>query len=95
MLRFRMDDALRLVVYDATQRLRPPRALGWSWQYGTHLYRALGRVDAAYGARSFSEAFAWLGSQQAARPIREVQFWGLQMGFLFIDRERLIGACSS
>jgi len=85
-----MTDPLRLVIYDATQRTRPPRALGLSWQYGTHLYRALGRVDAAFGARSFEEAFAWLVSHQHARAIGELQFWGHgKWGSLFIDREPL------
>ena len=45
MLPWSMAEALRLVVYDATQRQRPPKALGLSWQYGTLLYRALGRVE--------------------------------------------------
>ena len=85
-----MADGLRLVVYDATQRQRRPRALGLSWQYGTHLYRALGRVDAAYGARSFADAFGWLARHEGARAIREVQFWGHgKWGRVFIDREAL------
>ncbi|HYQ14781.1 MAG TPA: DUF4347 domain-containing protein [Polyangiaceae bacterium] len=85
-----MADALRLVVYDATQASRPPRALGWSWRYGTQLYRALGRVDAAYGARSFSDALAWLGRCQPAQPIQELQFWGHgKWGRIFIDAEML------
>jgi hypothetical protein len=67
---------MRLVVYDATQRARPPRALGWSWHYGTRLYRALGRVDAAYGARSFADAFDWLSRYETQQPIHELQFWG-------------------
>ena len=85
-----MSDPLRLVIYDATQRARRPRALGFSWQYGTHLYRALGRVDGAFGARSFQEAFAWLESHQRERPIAELQFWGHgKWGSVFIDREPL------
>lgn len=85
-----MSDGLRLVIYDATQTSRRPRALGFSWQYGTHLYRALGRVDAAFGARSFTEAFAWLTRHQPARPISELQFWGHgKWGRVFIDREPL------
>ena len=71
-----MTRALRLVVYDATQRSRAPRTLGLSWQYGTQLYRALGRVDAAYGARSFADAFDWLKRTAATQPIAELQFWG-------------------
>jgi hypothetical protein len=85
-----MSDALRLVIYDATQRSRRPRALGLSWQYGTHLYRGLGRVDAAYGARSFGEALAWLSRHDRSRPIAELQFWGHgKWGRVFIDRESL------
>ena len=85
-----MDDALRLVVYDATQQRRPPRSLGLSWRYGTYLYRALGRVDAAYGARSFADALSWLGRFEPARPIRELQFWGHgKWGRIFIDAEVL------
>ena len=83
-------DGLRLVVYDATQRQRQPKALGLSWQYGTHLYRALGRVDAAYGATSFADALEWLRRHDAARTIGEVQFWGHgKWGRIFIDGEAL------
>ena len=90
MLRCGMLDALRLVVFDATQRRRPPKALGLSWQYGTLLYRALGRVDAAYGATSFADALAWLASHDASRSIGEIQFWGHgKWGRIFIDSESL------
>lgn len=85
-----MTDALRLVVYDATQTRRRPRALGYSWQAGCVLYRALGRVDAAFGARSFAEAFAWLRNHEPTRPIGELQFWGHgRWGRVFIEREPL------
>jgi len=85
-----MSDALRLVVYDATQRERAPRALGASWHYGTLLYRGLGRVDAGYGATSFADAFAWLGRYAPARQIGELQFWGHgKWGQLFIANESL------
>jgi Domain of unknown function (DUF4347) len=85
-----MADGLRLVVYDATQRQRRPKALGLSWQYGSQLYRVLGRVDAAYGARSFADAFAWLARYEPAQPIQELQFWGHgKWGRIFIDREEL------
>jgi hypothetical protein len=81
---------LRLVVYDATQRSRPPRMLGLSWQYGTHFYRALGRVDGAFGAHSFAQAFEWLARHEASRPIAELQFWGHgKWGRIFVDREAL------
>lgn len=85
-----MADGLRLVVYDRTQRSRSPRALGYSWQYGTHLYRALGRVDAAYGARDFGGALRFLTTHETARPIRELQFWGHgKWGKVFVDRDAL------
>jgi hypothetical protein len=85
-----MTDPLRLVIYDATQRTRRPRALGLSWQVGTRFYRALGRVDAAYGAHSFAEAFSWLSNYEPARSIGELQFWGHgKWGRIFIDREPL------
>lgn len=85
-----MPEALRLVVFDATQRQRSPKALGLSWQYGTLLYRALGRVDAAYGATSFADALAWLAQHDASQPIGELQFWGHgKWGRIFIDSEAL------
>lgn len=85
-----MNTALRLVVYDATQQERPPRALGLSWRYGTFLYRGLGRVDATYGARSFADAFEWLKKVSANRPVGELQFWGHgKWGRIFIAAEAL------
>ncbi|HKO50446.1 MAG TPA: hypothetical protein VJV79_22140 [Polyangiaceae bacterium] len=85
-----MTDPLRLVVYDATQRSRPPRALGWSWQYGAQFYRAFAGIHGAYGARSFADAFAWLTKHEPSRPIAELQFWGHgKWGRAFIDREPL------
>lgn len=85
-----MPAGLRLIVYDATQRARPPKLLGLSWQYGTHLYRALGRVDAAHGARGFASALEWLEKYEPTRPIAELQFWGHgKWGQIFIDRESL------
>jgi hypothetical protein len=67
---------LRLLVYDATQRVRPPRALGLAWHAGSYLYRGLGRIDAAFGARHWTEAFDFLAKHQADRTIGELQFWG-------------------
>jgi hypothetical protein len=85
-----MSEALRLIVYDATQRRRKPAALGLSWEYGAQLYRGLGRIDAAYGARSFADAFAWLAAHDPSRPIEELQFWGHgKWGRLFIEGESL------
>ncbi len=85
-----MNRPLRLVVFDATQRQRQPRALGYSWQYGTHLYRALGRVDAALGARDFQQTFEWLKTHEPERQIAELQFWGHgRWGRIMIDGEML------
>jgi hypothetical protein len=85
-----MTDALRLIVYDVTQKRRRPAALGYSWQCGTYLYRGLGRIDGACAAHSFAHALAWLGHYQASRPICELQFWGHgKWGRCFIDRESL------
>lgn len=85
-----MGEGLRLIVYDRTQRLRAPRSLGYSWQYGTYLYRALGRVDAAYGARDFGGALRFLGTHAPNEPIREFQFWGHgKWGKAFVDRDAL------
>ena len=81
---------MRLVVYDATQQRRPPRALGLSWRFGTQLYRALGRVDAAYGASSFADALGWLTRIEPQRRIDELQFWGHgKWGRIFIGAEAL------
>ena len=85
-----MGDALRLVLFDATQQARSPRALGYSWRVGTQLYRALGRHDGAYGAQSFADAFAWLSSYRSDQPIAELQFWGHgKWGQFLIDRQAL------
>jgi hypothetical protein len=85
-----MTAGLRFVIYDATQRARKPRLLGYSWQYGTHLYRTLGRVDAAYGASSFADAFEWLERTRSSEPISELQFWGHgKWGRIFIAAESL------
>lgn len=85
-----MPDALRLVVYDATQQRRAPRSLGLAWRYGTQLYRALERVDLSYGARSFADALGWLGKVAPGRSIGELQFWGHgKWGRIFIDADVL------
>jgi hypothetical protein len=80
--------ALRLVVFDATQVSRPPRALGASWRAGALLYRSMGWVDAAYGARSFGDALDWVLRTARERPVRELQYWGHgKWGRVLIDRE--------
>jgi hypothetical protein len=85
-----VSQALRLVLFDATQRARKPVGLGLSWQLGSTLYRGLGRVDATYGARSWASAFGWLESYEPSRPIAELQYWGHgKWGRLFLDRECL------
>ena len=70
------SEPLRLVVYDVTQRGRPPRALGLAWQAGALLYRGLGRIHAAFPARDWSSAFDWLETHEVDRRIEELQFWG-------------------
>lgn len=85
-----MGDALRLIVYDATQKRRRPAALGFSWQYGSYLYRGLGRIDAAHGAQAFGDALAWLARHEPSRQIEELQFWGHgKWGRIFIAGESL------
>ncbi len=85
-----MQKTLKLLVYDATQRARKPAALGLAWQLGSHLYRGLGRLDAAFGATSFESALRWLERHQPDVPISELQFWGHgKWGRVFIDGESL------
>jgi hypothetical protein len=81
-------EPLRLLVYDATQRVRPPRALGIAWQAGSVLYRGLRRIDAAYGARSWVDALDFLATWGGGRTIGEFQFWGHgKWGRALIDGE--------
>jgi hypothetical protein len=87
-----MSDAwpLRLVVFDATQLSRPPRALGASWHAGAFLYRSMGHVDATYGARSVTDALDWAIRTAKHRPIAELQYWGHgKWGRILVDREPL------
>jgi hypothetical protein len=85
-----MSQGLRLIVYDRTQRARAPRSLGYSWQYGSHLYRALGRTDAAYGARDFGGTLRFLASHEPTRQISELQFWGHgKWGKIFVGEHAL------
>ncbi len=64
--------SLRLLVRDATRR----DSLSFAWRAGAPLYRALGRIDAAFGARSWSEALGWLVAVRPTARISEIQFWG-------------------
>lgn len=82
---------LRLVVFDATQQQQPPRALGYSWRYGTRLYGALGRHDGACAAHDLAEAFAWLASYEPQRQIAELQFWGHGKWGQFLIGRRALG----
>jgi hypothetical protein len=77
------------MVYDETCTGQDGRLpLSYAWQAGVGLYKGLGRLDAAKGARSWAEALDWLASHSA--PIEEVQFWGHgRWGCALIDGERL------
>lgn len=71
--------ALRLVVYDASLRASPDaaqNALGCAWWAGARLYRAMRRVDAHFGATSWSEALQWLATRSPGESIAEIQYWG-------------------
>jgi hypothetical protein len=79
---------LRLILYDATCKNRIGLGLTRAWKGGSLLYRALGRSDTAYGARSFDEGLGWLATHRAEEPIAEVQFWGHgKWGRIFIAGE--------
>jgi len=81
-----MSAPVRLVVFDATQRSRPPRWLGQAWHVGSNLYRWRGSVDGAFGARTFESAFAWL--ERVQHPVQELQFWGHgKWGRALIDKQ--------
>jgi hypothetical protein len=65
------------MVFDRTCRGRALLpGLSHVWGTGQHLYRALGRLDAAHGAASWGEALEWLAAHEAPAPIAEIQFWG-------------------
>jgi hypothetical protein len=73
-------------------RANSPRwpGLTWSWEVGAKLYQGLGRLDACFGAASWSEALAWLAHVEPGRRIGEIQFWGHgRWGDARIGRERL------
>jgi hypothetical protein len=67
--------ALRLLVYDRTKK-DGERMLRAAWAQGARVYRAMGRVDAAFGATSWEEALAWLATHAAGERIAQIQFWG-------------------
>lgn len=64
---------MRALVYDRTC-VTTGRGLSPVWRVGGALYRALDRIDDAFGAASWDEALDWLASRPEA--VREVQYWG-------------------
>lgn len=86
-----MQGPLRLLVYDETCRGRGALpGLTHSWIVGGALYRALGRLDAVKGVRSWAEALDWLCSVEPERSIAEVQYWGHgKWGCAFVDKDVL------
>jgi len=68
---------LRLLIYDrCCTGGRGLPGLSHAWAAGAWLYRGRDRLDAAFGARSWQEAFAWIERQRPDQPIAELQFWG-------------------
>jgi len=83
---------LRLMVYDRTCVGRLV-GLSTAWRAGSSLYRALGRLDATFGAASWEEALEWLAQHEASLPIREIQYWGHgRWGRVMVDAEALDAA---
>jgi hypothetical protein len=81
-----MTSPLRLMIFDATCR-GALIGLSHAWRAGAHLYGALGRLDATFGATSWDEALRWLARHDA---IGEIQFWGHgKWGAAKIDGEPL------
>jgi hypothetical protein len=79
---------LRLILFDATCENKLGFGLTRAWSSGSLLYRALGRSDAAHGARTFDDGLHWLSTYRAEEPIAEVQFWGHgKWGRVFIAGE--------
>jgi hypothetical protein len=85
---------LRLMLYDRSCRGRGlGLGLSHAWAAGGALYRALGRIDAWYGAWSWAEGLDWLLEVGGERPVAEIQFWGHgEWGGLWIDEELLTAA---
>jgi hypothetical protein len=64
--------------------------LSTTWRAGSVLYRALGRLDATFGATSWDEALAWIAETLPDRPIAEIQYWGHgKWGQVLVDRDVL------
>jgi hypothetical protein len=61
-----------------------------SWWTGGHLYRALGRLDAFFGAATWTEALDWLAHFRRDSRIAEIQYWGHgKWGSVLLAGERL------
>jgi hypothetical protein len=67
---------LRLMIYDRTCWTGRPPGLTGSWLIGGWLYRALGRLDAFFGASTWEQALDWLATVKPGRAIAEIQCWG-------------------
>jgi hypothetical protein len=82
---------LRLLAYDATCKGGTwAPGLSTAWGAGAALYRGLGRLDAASGVASWSEALGFLASHEPDAALEEVQFWGHgRFGCVFVGKERL------
>jgi hypothetical protein len=86
----RSNGGLRLLVFDKTCVGRVLPGLSAAWQAGSVLYRALGRLDAAFGATNWDEALGWIAGYEPTRLIEEIQYWGHgKWGCVFIDRQGL------
>jgi hypothetical protein len=89
-----MSRPLRLMLFDRSCRGRGlVPGLSDAWAAGGVLYRALGRIDACFGAGTWAEGLDWLVDAARARPIEEIQFWGHgEWGGAWIDEELLTAA---
>lgn len=64
--------------------------LSTAWRAGASLYRGAGRIDASFGATSWSDAASFLETHSPAEPLEELQYWGHgRFGRVFVDRDVL------
>jgi hypothetical protein len=70
-----MKKDLKLLVYDKT-RPKGEAFLRSAWSTGARLYKALGHIDAFYGASDWPSALQWLASVHPDRKVQEIQYWG-------------------
>jgi hypothetical protein len=70
-----MTRGARLLVFDRTCVGRVG-GLSTAWRLGSRLYRSLDRIDASFGAASWSEALDFLAERAAEQAIAEIQYWG-------------------